>query len=157
MEWFRPTIEINGFSMVLGSGNHWKRWISMVFHHWSKDGMVTYHRWSLVLIYHLIIILLYHLIIILSNHHIILLLYYCIIVLSKEQLACFTFSKPYNQIFQQFILLFGCVALTGINRGKQSIIKKHTSTMTLNLKHTHFRNYSKKDQQNLGRSLERRF
>ena len=31
MEWFRPTIEINGFSMVLGSGNHWKRWFSMVF------------------------------------------------------------------------------------------------------------------------------
>ena len=48
MEWFRPTIEINGFSMVLGSGNHWKRWFSMVFHHWSNDGMVTYHRWSLV-------------------------------------------------------------------------------------------------------------
>ena len=47
MEWFRPTIEINGFSMVLGSGNHWKRWFSMVFHHWSNDGMVTYHRWSL--------------------------------------------------------------------------------------------------------------
>ena len=47
MEWFRPTIQINGFSMVLGSDNHWKRWFSMVFHHWSNDGMVTYHRWSL--------------------------------------------------------------------------------------------------------------
>ena len=31
MEWFWPTIEINGFSMVLGSGNHWKRRFSMVF------------------------------------------------------------------------------------------------------------------------------
>ena len=47
MEWFRPTIEINGFSMVLGSCNHWKRWFSMVFHHWSNDGMVAYHRRSL--------------------------------------------------------------------------------------------------------------
>ena len=93
----------------------------------------------------------YHLIIILSNHRIILLLFYCIIVLSKEQLACFTFSKPYNQIFQQFFLLFGCLALT---EGSKVLSK---SIQLLNLKHTHFWNYNKKDQQNLGRSLERRF
>ena len=34
--------------MVLGSGNHWFRWFSMVVHHWSNDGMVTYHRRSLI-------------------------------------------------------------------------------------------------------------
>ena len=56
-----------------------------------------------------------------------------------------------------FSTIYFAFWMFGINRGKQSIIKKHTSTMTLNLKHTHFRNYSKKDQQNLGRSLERRF
>ena len=39
--------------MVLGSGNHWKQWFSMVFHHWSNNGMVTYHRWSLVLLFQL--------------------------------------------------------------------------------------------------------
>ena len=48
MEWFGATIGFNGFSMVLGSGNHWFRWFSMVVHHWSADGMVTYHRWSLI-------------------------------------------------------------------------------------------------------------
>ena len=33
--------------MVLGPCNHWFRWFTMVVHHWSDDGMVTYHRWSL--------------------------------------------------------------------------------------------------------------
>ena len=45
--WFGATIGFNGFSMVLGSRNHWFRWFTMVVHHWSNDGMVTYHRWSL--------------------------------------------------------------------------------------------------------------
>ena len=48
MEWFGATIGFNGFSMVLGSGNHWFRWFSMVLHHRFADGMVTYHRWSLI-------------------------------------------------------------------------------------------------------------
>ena len=48
MEWLGATIDINGFSMVLRSGNHWFQWFTMVFHHWSNDGMVAYHRWSLV-------------------------------------------------------------------------------------------------------------
>ena len=47
MEWLGATIDINGFSMVLRSGNHWFQWFTMVFHHWSNDGMVAYHRWSL--------------------------------------------------------------------------------------------------------------
>ena len=47
MEWLGATIGFNGFFMVLGSGNHWFRWFSMVVHHWSDDGMVIYHRWSL--------------------------------------------------------------------------------------------------------------
>ena len=47
MEWLGATIGFNGFSMVLGSGNHWFRWFLMVVYHWSDDGMVTYHRWSL--------------------------------------------------------------------------------------------------------------
>ena len=47
MEWFGTTIGFNGFSMVFESANHWFRWFSMVVHHWSNDGMVTYHRWSL--------------------------------------------------------------------------------------------------------------
>ena len=41
IEWFRPTIEINGFLMVLGSDNHWQRWFSVVVHHWSNDGMAV--------------------------------------------------------------------------------------------------------------------
>ena len=47
MEWFGTTIGFNRFSMVFESANHWFRWFSMVVHHWSSDGMVTYHRWSL--------------------------------------------------------------------------------------------------------------
>ena len=47
MEWLGATIDINGFSMVLRSGNHWFQWFTMVFHHWSNDGMVAHHRWSL--------------------------------------------------------------------------------------------------------------
>ena len=35
---------VQWFSMVFGLGNHWFRWFSMVVHHWSDDGMVTYHR-----------------------------------------------------------------------------------------------------------------
>ena len=48
MEWSGATIENDGFSMVLGQptiGNHG---FSMVGHHWSNDGMVTYDRRSLV-------------------------------------------------------------------------------------------------------------
>ena len=29
-------------------GHHWFWWFLMVVHHWSDDGMVIYHRWSLV-------------------------------------------------------------------------------------------------------------
>ena len=47
MEWLGETIEINGFLMVLRSGNHWFHWFTMVVHHWSNDGMVAYHRQSL--------------------------------------------------------------------------------------------------------------
>ena len=52
MEWLGAAIDINGFSMVLMSGNHWFRWFTMVFHHCSKDGMVAYHRWSLLGVLH---------------------------------------------------------------------------------------------------------
>ena len=47
MEWFGATIGFNGFSVDLGSRNHWFRWLTMVVHHWSNDGMVTCHRRSL--------------------------------------------------------------------------------------------------------------
>ena len=38
------TIGFNGFSMVLGSFNHWFQWFSMVMDHWSKDTMVSMYR-----------------------------------------------------------------------------------------------------------------
>ena len=47
MEWLGATIDIDGFSMVLRSGNHWFQWFTMVVHHRSNNGMVTNHRWSL--------------------------------------------------------------------------------------------------------------
>ena len=47
MEWSEATIENNGFSMVLGQPTIGNDGFSMVGHHWSNDGMVTYHRWSL--------------------------------------------------------------------------------------------------------------
>ena len=34
----------NGFSMVLGSFNHWFQWFSMVMDHWSNDAMVSMYR-----------------------------------------------------------------------------------------------------------------
>ena len=40
MEWLEATIEIDGFFMVLGSGNHWFQWLTMVIHHWSNDGIL---------------------------------------------------------------------------------------------------------------------
>ena len=47
MEWSEATIENDGFSMVLGQPTIGNDGFSMVGHHWSNDGMVTYHRWSL--------------------------------------------------------------------------------------------------------------
>ena len=47
MEWSGATIENDGFSMVLGQPTIGNDGFSMVGHHWSNDGMVTYHRWSL--------------------------------------------------------------------------------------------------------------
>ena len=44
MEWSEATIENDGFPMVLGQLTIG---FSMVGHHWSNDGMVTYHRRSL--------------------------------------------------------------------------------------------------------------
>ena len=38
------TIGFNGFSMVLGSFNHWLQWFSMVRDHWSNDAMVSMYR-----------------------------------------------------------------------------------------------------------------
>ena len=34
------TNAFNGFSMVLGSFNHWFQWFSMVMDHWSNNAMV---------------------------------------------------------------------------------------------------------------------
>ena len=48
MEWSEATIENDGFSMVLGQPTIGNDGFSMVGHHWSNDGMVTYHRQSLV-------------------------------------------------------------------------------------------------------------
>ena len=48
MEWSEATIENNGFSMALGQPAIGNDGFSMVGHHWSNDGMVTYHRQSLV-------------------------------------------------------------------------------------------------------------
>ena len=42
------TIDINGFSMVFGSPNHWFQWFSMVRDHWSNDGMVSMDRSGLI-------------------------------------------------------------------------------------------------------------
>ena len=54
MEWSEATIENDGFSMVLGQPTIGNDGFSMVGHHWSNDGMVTYHRRSLVdLVYNL--------------------------------------------------------------------------------------------------------
>ena len=47
MEWSEATIENDGFSMVLGQPTIGNDGFSMVGHHWSNDGMVTYHRRSL--------------------------------------------------------------------------------------------------------------
>ena len=47
MEWSQATIENDGFSMVLGQPTIGNDGFSMVGHHWSNDGMVTYHRRSL--------------------------------------------------------------------------------------------------------------
>ena len=42
---FSPmTIPYNGFSMVLGSFNHWFQWFSMVMDHWTNDEMVIIDR-----------------------------------------------------------------------------------------------------------------
>ena len=48
MEWSEATIENDGFSMVLGQPTIGNDGFSMVGHHWSNDGMVTYHRRSLL-------------------------------------------------------------------------------------------------------------
>ena len=45
------TIDINGFSMVFGSPNHWFQWFSMVRDHWSNDGMVSMDRSGLVCLF----------------------------------------------------------------------------------------------------------
>ena len=42
------TIENDGSSMVLGQLTIGNDGFSMVGHHCSNDGMVTYHRWSLI-------------------------------------------------------------------------------------------------------------
>ena len=47
MEWSLATIENDGFWMVLGQPTIGKDGFSMVGHHWSNHGMVTYHRRSL--------------------------------------------------------------------------------------------------------------
>ena len=47
MEWLRSMVKINGFSMVLRTGNYRFQWFTKVVHHWSNDGMVAYHRRSL--------------------------------------------------------------------------------------------------------------
>ena len=47
MEWSEATTENDGFSMVLGQPTIGYDGFSMVSHHWSNDGMVTYHRRSL--------------------------------------------------------------------------------------------------------------
>ena len=36
-----PTVGFNGFSMVLGSFNHWFQWFSMVMDHGSNNAMVS--------------------------------------------------------------------------------------------------------------------
>ena len=48
MEWSEATIDNDGFSMVLGQLTIGNDGFSMVGHHWSNDGMVTYHRRSLL-------------------------------------------------------------------------------------------------------------
>jgi len=48
MELWEATIENDGFSMVFGQPTIGNDGFSMVDHHWSNDGMVTYHRWSLL-------------------------------------------------------------------------------------------------------------
>ena len=35
------TNAFNGFSMVLGSFNHWFQWFLMVIDHWTTDAMVS--------------------------------------------------------------------------------------------------------------------
>ena len=49
MEWSEATIENDGFLMVLGQPTIGNDGFSMVGHHWSNDGMVTYHRRSLMM------------------------------------------------------------------------------------------------------------
>ena len=76
MNGLEATIGINGFSNGFWSINHWSRWFfrlatigldgfamvfglatigldgfSMVANHWSNDGMVTIHRYGLIIIH----------------------------------------------------------------------------------------------------------
>ena len=56
---FSPqTIGFNGFSMVLGSFNHWFQWFSMVMDHWFDYEMVSMNRSPLVVVVVVVVVVL---------------------------------------------------------------------------------------------------